>query len=258
MREKKTLAQRVSGFLAGRGFYIVLLACAAVIGASAWTLMFPRGAKGGSYVDYSEPGAVTPLPEREILPSEVAEPETETDADEPRPEKTAEEPAVEIEPAAIPAAADEPAAQSAPGPVPYKTLADLTFARPIAGEITMPYSVDALVYSRTMGDWRTHAGIDISGALGAKVQAVCDGTVTEISSDDMLGTTVVIDHGFGLQSVYANLAAEPTVKAGDNVSLGSVIGSIGDTALGESGEVTHLHFGMTLEGENRNPLEYIP
>ncbi|MDR2615086.1 MAG: peptidoglycan DD-metalloendopeptidase family protein [Oscillospiraceae bacterium] len=266
MQEKKTIAQKIGGFLAGRGFYIVLLACVAVIGVSAWTLLAPRNTKGGSYVDYSKPGAITPAsePEREQFPSEL--PVTE-----PRPPREQEsEPASLPQPTAVPAAAEteqtpEDASAAAgisepePEPVkaPQKTIADLTFVRPIAGDISMPYSVEALVYSRTMGDWRTHAGVDISGALGAKVQAVCDGAVTEIKKDDMLGTTVIIDHGFGLQSVYANLASEPAVKVGDKVSTGSVIGAVGDTALGESGEVTHLHFEMMLNGESRDPMKYI-
>jgi murein DD-endopeptidase MepM/ murein hydrolase activator NlpD len=270
MQEKKTLAQKIGGFMAGRGFYIVLLACVAVIGVSAWTLLIPRGEKGGSYVDYSLPGAITPQidwqddPTPELPAIEPAEPppqiEEVTELDPTAVPAAAENPEPEQQPAAVvepPPAQTEPTPNSPRGAEPSKSIADLTFTRPLAGDVTMEYSIEALVYSRTMGDWRTHAGIDISGALGAKVQAVCDGMVSEIRRDDMLGTTVIIDHGFGLRSIYANLASEPAVKAGDNVSLGSVIGAVGDTALGESGEVSHLHFAMELEGESADPMKYI-
>lgn len=264
--------------MAGRGFYIVLLACVAVIGVSAWTLILPRGSQSGSYVDYSLPGAITPQPEWE--------PEWHTDLEpyDPTPElpdkgallEAEGEPppdeAAELEATAMPATAeDEPEPEPLPAVKPEtepptsehggnsaKKISDLIFARPIAGEITMEYSVDALVYSRTLGDWRTHAGIDIAGALGAKVQAVCDGSVSEITRDDMLGTMVIIDHGFGLRSIYANLASEPAVKVGDKVSLGAVVGAVGTTALAESGEVTHLHFAMELDGESVDPQKYIP
>ncbi|MDR3209265.1 MAG: M23 family metallopeptidase [Oscillospiraceae bacterium] len=108
-----------------------------------------------------------------------------------------------------------------------------------------------------MGDWRTHAGIDIKGALGAKVTAAADGKVADILRDDMLGTVVVVDHGFGMLSYSANLASSPTVKVGDTVSAGSVIGAIGSTALGETGDVSHLHFELRLNGAPVDPAAYL-
>ena len=109
-----------------------------------------------------------------------------------------------------------------------------------------------------MGDWRTHDGIDIAGMIGAKVVAAADGTVTDVRNDDLLGTTVVIDHGDGLVSVYANLAKVPVVKTGDKVAMGAVIGAIGDTAIGETNETTHLHFAMTKDNLPVDPIKYLP
>jgi murein DD-endopeptidase MepM/ murein hydrolase activator NlpD len=87
--------------------------------------------------------------------------------------------------------------------------------------------VEALAYDKTMADWRTHSGIDIEASLGAKVVATANGRVEAVYNDEMFGTTVVISHGGSLRSVYCNLAAEPTVKAGDAVRMGDVIGSVG-------------------------------
>ena len=256
MNQKPNFAKKISKFLAGRGFYIVLFACVAVIGVSAWSLVLTGRNEGeGYYVDYSDTVAVTPTPDLEAFaprdPTQVV-----------RPNPTPVTPNIPTPtPTPVPTPTPPPATPT-PEPEhnekPKRTIADLTFVRPVAGEISQEYSVDALVYSRTLGDWRTHAGVDFSAALGTKVQAACDGTVSAIVEDNLLGTTVIIDHGFGLQSFYSNLAAQPVVAVGDNVAAGSVIGAVGETAIGEIGEVSHLHFAMALNGERVDPMGYLP
>jgi murein DD-endopeptidase MepM/ murein hydrolase activator NlpD len=118
--------------------------------------------------------------------------------------------------------------------------------------------VEALAYDVTMGDWRTHSGLDIAAAAGTKVVAAASGTVSSVYEDDLLGTTVVIDHGKGLISVYANLAAVPSVKTGGKVSTGTVIGTVGTTAPAESGLAPHLHFALFKNDNAVNPLDYLP
>jgi len=259
MNEKKTFRQRAGQFLAGRGFYIVLFICTAVIGISAWVLLFPgdnlKRTSSEVYTDYSadleqyvfapaSPKPTTTPLEKPVIPKPSATPV-------PKPATTPEtKPSSD---AAVPDNTGEAFEVSGPA-----SIGDLNFMRPVAGDISMDFAIDTLVYSRTMGDWRTHKGVDFVGALGAKVLAVCDGTVTGIRKDDLFGTMVTIDHGFSLQSVYANLADTPAVSTGDKVSQGSVIGSIGNTALGEAGEVSHLHFEMTFAGANVDPFGYIP
>jgi murein DD-endopeptidase MepM/ murein hydrolase activator NlpD len=99
-----------------------------------------------------------------------------------------------------------------------------------------------------MADWRTHAAIDIAAEIGTTVIAAASGTVKSVYSDDLYGTTVTIDHGGGLVSLYANLAALPAVSEGEYVGVGDVIGSVGATAIAEAGDVTHLHFAMIIDG----------
>ena len=254
MNEKKTFAQKAGQFLAGRGFYIVLFICTAVIGVSTWVLLFPGGNptnNGDTYIDYSAEterevfAPATPKPTVPATPK--TQPPTPTPVVAPTPVVSAPTEESSYEPEGESAAVSGPA-----------SISELRFARPIAGDVSMAFAIDTLVFSRTMGDWRTHRGVDISGALGTKVLSVCDGTVMDIKKDDLFGTTVIIDHGFNLCSVYANLAEQPAVSVGDSVSLGSVIGSIGSTALAETGEVTHLHFEITLAGAPVDPFGYIP
>ena len=82
--------------------------------------------------------------------------------------------------------------------------------------------------------------------------------LTAVLQDAMMGTTVVVEHGGGLTSTYSNLASVPTVAVGDTVGAGSVLGSVGGTAIAESALASHLHFSMSLDGSTVDPLEYLP
>lgn len=245
LEKKKNFGAALEHFFAGKGFYIVLFLCVAVIGISAWTML-----SGGLDSAEDEPLSLS-LPEQSGLAdipvmSESAEPAEEI------------VPVAEIEPEAPvqqTSAAEAPAAVPAPekgeNPPSY-------FVRPVAGQVENGYSMDKLQYNRTMRDWRTHDGLDIAAELGTQVKAAADGKVEKVTRDDSMGTTVVLLHSGGLRSVYSNLAESPTVKEGDAVAAGSVIGSVGSTALSETGEVNHLHFAMSLDGESVDPEDYLP
>ena len=72
-----------------------------------------------------------------------------------------------------------------------------------------------------------------------------------------MGTTVVLTHDGGYDTIYSNLQSVPTVEIGDYVTAGQVIGSVGKTALSESSEPPHLHFGVTKDGEYVDPADYL-
>ncbi len=276
MKDKRQFAERAEAFLKGRGFYVVLFACVAVIGVSAWALFF-SGLSAGDEPEESvavmaadagtilrpDDGVTVPAGNDgfdgeptlwDLIPKSgaAAEDKPEVKA---QPGKTDSEESGEKapEPAKEPAPAPK---QETASPAPAKDA--LTFIWPLSGEIVAEYSPAVLIYNKTMNDWRTHDGIDVEAKLGTKVLSCAAGTVTEVYDDAMMGTTVVIDHGDGLVSIYSNLAAVPTVTAGDAVAMGSVIGSVGDTTLAETGEVTHLHLSMMKEGVSADPLEYLP
>ena len=246
--KKKPFFERAEHFFAGKGFYIVLFLCVAVIGVSTWSLLTGNGktAQAGTAdsvaVAKIDPDTVMP----EAVPPVTAAPKpTATPA--PAPTAT---PAPETKaPAATPAPAPEAKAPAA---------VTEYYIWPVAGPIENGYSMSVLTFSRTMRDWRTHDGIDIAAELGAQVKAMASGTVTEVYRDDLFGTTVVVAHSGGLTSQYSNLAAAPTVSVGDYVSVGQVLGAVGDTALGEAGEVCHLHFAMTRDGVSVDPTDYLP
>lgn len=125
---------------------------------------------------------------------------------------------------------------------------------PVMGKVLEAYSADKPVYDVTMDDWRVHDGVDLAGTVGTAVKACASGTVSDIKIDDMLGQEVVIDHGNGLKSLYANLSTQVTVKKGQTIEVGNTIGCIGQTAEAEIAEAPHLHFEMLKNGSDIDPL----
>ena len=72
-----------------------------------------------------------------------------------------------------------------------------------------------------------------------------------------MGTTVVIRHDGGYTTKYSSLAEELSVKTGDSVELGQVIGCVGDTALIENALGPHVHFSVTYRDADMDPVEFI-
>jgi len=139
-----------------------------------------------------------------------------------------------------------------------QVLKSTVFTWPVKGAVLRDYSVETLSLDPTLGDWRTHGGLDIAAAQGVQVISMSAGTVSKVYEDGLMGTTVVVDHGGGLQSWYCNLAPEPSVQEGDTVEIGGVLGRIGGSAIAEVGVGSHLHLETTLDGQMVDPREYLP
>jgi len=230
------------GFLTGKGFYIVLFLCAAVIGASAWMV-----AKDSRAVKNTENVGI--ISDSNKIQTVVITPQVESVFNE---DIEAQSPEIaEEEPAELPEEAVSVSNMEG-------TVSLDFYVWPVVGEIERAYSVSALAYDVTMRDWRTHDGIDICANVGDSVCAAHAGTVESIEKDDLYGTTVTILNSDGVRCMYANLAETPTVSVGDWVEPGTTIGSIGTTALCEIGQGTHLHFAMKLDGKQLDPLSYLP
>ncbi len=128
---------------------------------------------------------------------------------------------------------------------------------PVKGSVIRVFAVNSLIYSKTLGQWMTHPGVDIAAAKGDEVRAVLAGTVDRVYRDDMLGVTVVIRHENGLVSVYSSLKEEPPVSEGSSVDARQLIGYVGDTAIGECAERSHLHFELHYNGSPIDPAGLI-
>ena len=128
---------------------------------------------------------------------------------------------------------------------------------PLDGTTVTVFSMTELMYDDTMADWRTHNGLDIQAGEGDAVKTAASGTVVSVRNDELMGTTVVIDHADGYTTTYASLQENPPVLSGDKVAAGDVIGCVGSTAAAESGMGPHLHFSVSKDGTVIDPSEYV-
>lgn len=104
-----------------------------------------------------------------------------------------------------------------------------------------------------LGIYRMHNGIDMGAPKMTPIYASRGGQVTIAEENDSAGLYVQINHGDGFKSVYMHMEYY-IVKVGDYVAQGQVIGYVGTSGLSNG---YHLHFGISLNGEYVNPLEYI-
>ncbi len=131
------------------------------------------------------------------------------------------------------------------------------YIMPVTGEILKEHATEKLVYSETLGMWKTHPGIDIKANLSDNVKSVCAGTVQSIEKDSFYGNVVKITDNAGYTFVYSNLDSDIQVKQGDSVKQGEIIGTVGVSATGELADETHLHFEVIKDETQVNPLDLI-
>ena len=129
-----------------------------------------------------------------------------------------------------------------------------SFSKPHNGEIIETFST-TLSYNSALSDWRTHNGIDIAAEQGSSVCSIADGTIKEISSDEM-GKYISIEHDKGFISKYRSLGSVESLNEGDAVNSGDVIGIVGKSS-GENASQTHLHLELYKDGQLVNPSEYL-
>jgi len=169
--------------------------------------------------------------------------------------------AVAVAPAAVDLGGDY-AAEAAPPPQPV--YASGTYTGPVpdafAGAFTLRpvpggQLADGFGY-RDGGEW--HGGIDVLAPGGTPVVAVGAGTVVTVVGDPAqgwgFGTYVVIDHGEGIQTLYAHMiAGSPVVTAGQFVEAGQQIGLVGDTGYATT---THCHLEVHVNGAQTDPIPF--
>ena len=129
--------------------------------------------------------------------------------------------------------------------------------RPLEGDILAPFSDGELVKSETTGTWQTHNGVDLLCETGTPVNAMDNGTVTQVVQDPIWGYCVTIDHGNNVESRSCGLDANVLVKEGDAVESGQQIGTTGNTADIESKLEPHLHFEVRQNGQYVDPIAYL-
>ncbi len=242
----------------GKGFYIVLFLCIATIGISGYYLLktvvndtytaAPAG--GDASVTIPDQSAAKPAVPTPSIPGTG----NNTAVTPAKPSAAAAKPSVQAQPDD-----PQPVKDAAPEPdtLDSKQTLSKVFTWPVQGAVLRDFSVETLSLDPTLGDWRTHGGLDIAAAQGVKVLSISAGVVEQIYTDGLMGTTVVVNHGGGLQSWYCNLDEDVTVEVGDNLDIGSELGTVGSSAIAEVGVDSHIHLETLLNGQPVDPRDYL-
>lgn len=126
---------------------------------------------------------------------------------------------------------------------------------PMDGNVIMNYSMDATIYHATLDQYKYNPAIIIAGAVNSKVFAVARGQITDISQNEVTGTTVTVDLGDGYQAIYGQLK-ELNFKEGDYVESGHVIGYVSEPTKYYSIEGSNLYFELQKDGTPIDPIVY--
>ncbi len=98
-----------------------------------------------------------------------------------------------------------------------------------------------------------HLGTDFTAKTGTPVAAINAGVVSASYLDSTYGNTVIIDHGYGIYTLYMHLSVRK-VKTGDAVQKGTLIGLVGETGYASG---PHLHLSVKINGTSVNPLRFV-
>ena len=120
------------------------------------------------------------------------------------------------------------------------------FIRPVEGELSGAFGLRRIMNGQPQ---RPHTGVDLQAKEGTPVLACNTGMVVLVAHLFLSGKSIILDHGWGLYSMYFHLS-ETLVKEGDRVSKEAMLGRVGST--GRSTE-PHLHWGIRMNGARVDP-----
>jgi len=245
--DRGTFLRKAIKFINGKGFYIVLFLCVAAIGVAGY-VVFSSGV-----TDLPDPGEIDLS---SLFTTKGSTSVTTTDG-EIATTNGGDTPVFTTAPVSVIGTTTS----NSPNATTTTKLPDnvkLFYVRPVSGSIIRAYSGDVLVFNPTMDDWRVHTGLDIAAAFGDSVVACATGTITNIYADYFKGTVIEITQPDGVVAYYCGMSSSVPIAVGQTVAAGTVIGTIGDTAIFESLDESHLHLEMKVDGEYVDPMEYLP
>lgn len=129
-------------------------------------------------------------------------------------------------------------------------LNSIPSAYPVNGSITSPFGNRTSPYGSYT---EFHPGIDIAVDYGTPVKAAGKGVVTYAGWLSGYGKAVIIDHGYGIESVYGH-NSKILVELGQAVNRGDIIAKSGDTGRSTG---PHVHFEVRVNGNPVNPMNYL-
>ena len=263
--------EQIRRFLREKGFALALIACLlAAAAAGVWAVRTVRDELKKSLDDTRNPASVAPgidegvkmnLEEESKWQQETAEAANST-ADIPKPASsapTAPQTSSRASSASSGGASGsgsvrEPSAlhtESAPASSSPATAS----VSPALGRVLNGFSGDELVYNKTLGDWRTHNGIDYAAEKGAALSAPVSGKVVTAGTDGNWGPVVEIEDVSGRLWRLCGVA-DPKVKPGDTVEAGQALGKLGTVGC-ECAEESHLHLEIKQGTAYLDPAKFV-
>jgi murein DD-endopeptidase MepM/ murein hydrolase activator NlpD len=133
-----------------------------------------------------------------------------------------------------------------------RTLALVPYRKPVVGEVefTSGFGIRSDPF---LGRPAMHTGLDFRASMGDPVRATANGKVASSGWAGGYGRMVEIDHGNGLSTRYGHLS-EISVKVGDTIKIGQVIGAVGSTGRSTG---PHLHYETRIDGEAVDPQKFL-
>jgi murein DD-endopeptidase MepM/ murein hydrolase activator NlpD len=133
-----------------------------------------------------------------------------------------------------------------------RTLALVPYRKPVIGEVEFT-SGFGIRTDPFLGRPAMHTGLDFRAAMGDPVRATANGKVASAGWAGGYGRMVEIDHGNGLSTRYGHLS-DISVKVGDQIKIGQVIGAVGSTGRSTG---PHLHYETRIDGEAVDPQKFL-
>lgn len=215
---------KVLAFMRKNAVYLVLALCILAVGLSITFMLIEKNSGDiTANIPDDQPTVNTP-----IVPDEPSDPVVKPD---------------------VPVVPDTDVTEPVDKPV--------TFIMPVLNATSINDYSATMVWNATMKYFTAHKAIDFFAEEGTPVLAVYDGTVLNVETSIIEGTTVTIDHGNGLYSIYNSLADGDSVTVGQTVKQGDVIGEVSITNRQEYKDGAHLHFEVMENGELIDPAKYL-
>jgi murein DD-endopeptidase MepM/ murein hydrolase activator NlpD len=245
--DEKNWKSKLSRFFSSKGFYIVLAVCIIIVAATAILV---------TTQNINSPDVA--MDQQKLIPEDAASNQVAQgdQAKEVGPAKS--NTSSDVASKSPTGSAIAPKAGSGKA-VTASANAVIKFIRPVTGAIFKNHTknTDTMETSATLGDIRSHKGVDFKTEKLAKVKAVADGTISEVKCNAS-GITVVITHNKSLKTVYSGLSSEglDNIAPGCAVKANEVIGLVGDPIQSECEDGPHLHFEVLKDGKSVDPTTY--
>jgi murein DD-endopeptidase MepM/ murein hydrolase activator NlpD len=125
-----------------------------------------------------------------------------------------------------------------------------SFIRPVEGELSGAFGTRRIINGQPKSP---HTGVDLRAEEGTPVRASNNGRVALVDDLFFSGKSVILDHGWGLYSMYFHLS-ETRVREGDRIYKGAELGQVGSTGRSTG---PHLHWGIILNGARVDPFSLL-